>query len=206
VALVHIDIMDGRFCPQALGDLAMVAAVRTSMIKDVHLMIEEPIDRLPAYVEAGADIVMVHLESTRHPHRALQLLGELVNANDAARGVVRGLALNPGTPIEMAAPMLDQVDLLLLLAVNPGWAGQRFLPSTLERLLAAGKLVRQAGREVLLGVDGAVPLDLIGRLGECGASIVVAGSALLGAPDPAAAIRAGAEALSQARRALIAPT
>src|SRR5690348_4773106 len=119
VDLVHVDVMDGVFCPQITVGPPIVKAIPERFVKDVHLMIDEPLKNLQAFVGAGANIVTFHVESTRHPHRVLQVLADT--------GVVRGVALNPGTPLTDVAPLLNDIDLLLLLAVNPGWAGQSFI-------------------------------------------------------------------------------
>ena len=121
--LVHFDVMDGCFCPMMTFGAPVIKAVKTSLLKDVHLLTADLIGKLQDFVAAGADIMTIHVESCSHPHRALQMLGSLTNANDPERGLVRGLALNPGTPLEAAEPLLGEVDLILLLAVNPGWSG-----------------------------------------------------------------------------------
>src|SRR5205823_1466167 len=131
VPLLHFDVMDGCFTPMMTIGPPLVKAVRTPLWKDVHLMIEEPLEKLGDYVAAGADVVTVHAESCTHVHRVLQRLGTMENANDPARGIVRGLALNPGTPLEVLEPLLDELDLVHLLAINPGWGGQKFLPATI---------------------------------------------------------------------------
>lgn len=188
--LVHYDVMDGRFCPMLTIGAPIVAAVKTPLLKDVHLMIEEPLDRLPEFVEAGADIITIHAESTRHPHRALQALGAMRNANDPARGLVRGVALNPGTPIDVVDPLLPECELLLLLAVNPGWGGQSFIESTAERLLQAREHITRSGRDVILGVDGGVKRDNLARIADMGPDVIVTGSAVFDGKQPEANARA----------------
>ncbi len=175
VQLLHVDVMDGAFCPMLTLGAPMVKGLKTQMLKDVHLMIEEPLAKVAAFVAAGADIVTVHAESGRHLHRVLQELGNLPNANDPSRGVVRGIALNPGTPVESVEPLLDELDLVLLLAVNPGWGGQRFLPSTAARL---ARLKELAGDKVLIGVDGGITRENVAAVAQMGANILVAGSAV----------------------------
>jgi len=183
VALVHFDVMDGRFAPALTFGPPIVAAVRTSMLKDVHLMIEEPLASAAEYVAAGADVVTIHVESTRHPHRVLQALGAMRNANDPARGIVRGVALNPGTPLEALDPLLGDCELVLLLAVNPGFGGQGFLPSTAERACRVREAIAQAGRDVLLCVDGGVKRANVGEIAKLGADLVVTGSAVFDGKD-----------------------
>jgi ribulose-phosphate 3-epimerase len=186
VRLLHIDVMDGCFTPMMTVGPPVIRAIRTPLLKDVHLMIREPLDRLGDYVAAGADIITVHAESCVHIHRVLQQLGAMTNANDAGRGLVRGIALNPGTPIEAIVPLIDEVDLILLLAINPGWSGQSFLPSTLPRLARVRQLVADSGRPILLGVDGGITRANVGRLAGTGVDIVVTGSAMFDGNTPAA--------------------
>ena len=128
VKLAHVDVMDGCFCPMMTVGPPFIKAIKTSLLKDVHLMIEEPLEKVADYVAAGADIVTIHVEACSHVHRVLQKLGTLTNANDAERGIVRGVALNPGTPLEALEPLLDELEYILLLAVNPGWGGQKYIP------------------------------------------------------------------------------
>jgi ribulose-phosphate 3-epimerase len=185
VPLVHVDVMDGCFCPAMTVGPPVVKAMRTPLLKDAHLMITDPLEKVGDYVAAGADVVTVHAESSTHIHRVLQHLGTLENANDPERGIVRGLALNPGTPLAVLEPLLDQVELVLLLAVNPGWSGQRFIPATMERIAAARRLIERSGREVLLGVDGGITRDNVGALAGTGVDIVVTGSAVFDGKAPA---------------------
>ena len=137
---VHIDVMDGVFCPQLTVGPPVIAALKTRLRKDLHLMIDEPVEKVRAYVEAGASMLTFHVEATRHPHRVLQALGS---------SVVRGVALNPGTPANAVEPLLDDVELILVLAVNPGWSGQRFAPGTEKKLHEVKELVERSGRSVI---------------------------------------------------------
>jgi ribulose-phosphate 3-epimerase len=146
VELVHVDVMDGVFCPQTTVGPPIVRAIPESFVKDVHLMVDEPLEKVADYVAAGAGIISFHVESTKHPHRVLQSL--------AGTGVVRGVALNPGTPLGTVEPLLDELELLLVLAVNPGWSGQRFIPATEQKLHDARELI--GGREIALAVDGGI--------------------------------------------------
>ena len=184
VPLLHVDVMDGCFTPMMTVGPPLVKALRTPLLKDVHLMISEPLEKLADYVSAGADVVTVHVESCTHVHRVLQQLGTMKNANDAARGIVRGIALNPGTPLEAIEPLLDDVDLVLLLAVNPGWGGQRFIPATIGRIARARRLLEAAGRRILLGVDGAITKDNIRSVAGTGVDLVVTGSAVFDGKAP----------------------
>jgi ribulose-phosphate 3-epimerase len=181
VGLLHFDVMDGCFCPLLTMGAPVVASVKTPLLKDVHLMIDEPLTKIESFVAAGADIITVHAESTRHVHRVLQALGQMTNANDPSRGIVRGLALNPGTPIESIDPLLDEIEMVLLLAVNPGWGGQKFISSTGERLK---QLKQRVGDKVLITVDGGITRDNIGEVARMGADIIVTGSAVFDGRSP----------------------
>jgi len=131
VGVLHFDVMDGCFCPSMTFGPSFVRGVKTSLLKDVHLMIADPLNKVADYVAAGADILTVHVESEpTHIHRIFQALGKMTNANDPDRGIVRGVAINPGTPLEVLEPLLDDIEMVTLLAINPGWGGQKFIPST----------------------------------------------------------------------------
>ncbi len=177
---VHFDVMDGCFCPQLTVGPQVIGALTTPLRKDVHLMIEEPLEKVRAYVDAGADMLTFHVEATRHPHRVLQALGT---------GVTRGLALNPGTPVSAVEPLLDDAELVLVLAVNPGWGGQRFLPGTERRLEAARAMIERSGRRVMLGVDGGITRDNVGAVARMGVDLIVTGSAVFDGGDAVANLR-----------------
>jgi ribulose-phosphate 3-epimerase len=177
---VHIDVMDGCFCPQLTVGPPVIGALKTKLRKDVHLMIEDPLEKVRAYVEAGANVLTFHVEATRHPHRVLQALGP---------GVTRGIAINPGTPVTAVEPLLGDAELVLVLAVNPGWGGQRFAPGTEHRLAAVRELIDRSGRAVKLGVDGGVTRENIGSIAAMGVDVIVAGSAVFDGGDAAANLR-----------------
>ena len=174
---VHIDVMDGCFCPQLTVGPPVIAALKTPLRKDVHLMIEEPLEKVRAYVDAGASVLTFHVESSRHPHRVLQTLGP---------AVTRGVALNPGTPLSAIEPLLDDLELVLMLAVDPGWGGQRFASNTERRLAQARELIERSGRKVMLGVDGGVTRDNAAAIAAMGVDLIVAGSAVFDGGDAAA--------------------
>ena len=188
VGLLHFDVMDGRAAPALTVGPPFIKAVRTTLLKDVHLIIDEPYAAIPDYVAAGADLITLHVEGCRHPRAALELIGRSVNANDPQRGIVRGIAINPGTPVAALAPLLDLVDLAVLVAVNPGFSGQKFAPNTAERLADLKQLIAASGHEILAGIDGGVVHDNIAAIAALGPDYVVSGSALFSGGDLPAAV------------------
>jgi ribulose-phosphate 3-epimerase len=184
---VHFDVMDGCFCPQLTYGAPVIAGLRTSLKKDVHLMIDEPLEKVGAYVEAGADVVTFHVEATRHPHRVLQILGDLKTTR--GRPVVRGLAVNPGTPVGAIEPLLGELELVMVLAVNPGWGGQRFIAGTEKRLAAVREMIERSGRQVMLGVDGGITRGNVEAVARMGVDVIVTGSAVFDGGDAVANLR-----------------
>jgi ribulose-phosphate 3-epimerase len=179
---LHVDVMDGRFVPNITIGPVVVAAIRkrTRLPLDVHLMIAEPERYIAEFVAAGADMLTVHVEACTHLQRALAQIREL--------GARAGVALNPSTPPAALEYLLDDLDLVLVMSVNPGFGGQAFIPSAHRKVREIRKLL--GTRRVDVSVDGGVKVDLAKSLAEDGASILVAGSAVFGAADPAAAVRA----------------
>jgi ribulose-phosphate 3-epimerase len=175
VELAHVDVMDGVFCPQMTVGPPVVKTLPDRFVKDVHLMIDEPLAKVDAFVDAGADILTIHVESTRHPHRVLQHL--------SGSGVLRGVAVNPGTPVAAVEPLLDEVELILILAVNPGWSGQQFSPGTERRLADVRALTK--GRDIVVAVDGGVSKANIDSVASLGADVIVTGSAVYDGKAPA---------------------
>jgi ribulose-phosphate 3-epimerase len=178
VRVVHVDVMDGCFCPMMTVGPPFVKVLKTPLLKDVHLMIEEPLNKVADYVAAGADIITIHPEACSHVHRVLQQMRLMKNANDPERGIVRGVAVNPGTPLEVLEPLLDELELILILAVNPGWGGQKFIASTRGRLEKARRMIAASGREILLGVDGGITRDNIAEVAALGVDLIITGSAV----------------------------
>ena len=175
---LHFDVMDGRFCPALTAGSFFVKGIKTPLWKDVHLMVEEPCALIPEFAAAGADLITVHVESGRHLHRALQFIGEQANVNDPARGILRGVALNPGTPLYSLGAVLDEVDAIFLVAVNPGFPKQRFIEGTSRKFQALKSMVGVSSHEILLGIDGGVTRENIGPIASWGAQVIVAGSAV----------------------------
>lgn len=172
VDLIHLDVMDGTFVPNISFGPSIVAAVRkaTTLELDVHLMVQEPERYVADFADAGADYITVHVEATRHPHRAVQRIKEL--------GKKAGLVLNPGTPLGALEPMLADIDMALLMSVNPGFGGQSYIPSTTARLQKLREMRDAANPACLLEIDGGVKANNIATIAEAGADIVVVGSAI----------------------------
>jgi len=176
VRILHFDVMDGCFCPMLTAGPQLIKAVKTSMLKDVHLMINDPLPKIESYVAAGADMVTVHVEACRHPHRVLQALGQL--ACPSGQRPLRGIALNPGTPLCAVEPLLGELDMVFLLAVNPGWGGQKFISSAAQRVEKLIEIIHKSGKDVLVGLDGGITKENIADVARMGADIVVTGSAV----------------------------
>ncbi len=192
-AYAHVDVMDGSFCPQLTVGPAVIAAVASVGVPvDAHLLVDEPARFLPEVVAAGASIVTVHAEASRHPHR---VLSELTALSAEVRPVIRGYAVNPGTPLGVIEPVLDLIDLVLVLAVDPGWPGQAPAPGTPCRIEAARELAAGADHPVLVGVDGGVTLGNAAQVASWGADLVVSGSAIFDGRDPAGNLSAMLTAL-----------
>jgi ribulose-phosphate 3-epimerase len=201
VRVAHVDVMDGCFTPAMTVGPPWIRALKGPLLKDVHLMIRDPIGKVADYVAAGADIVTVHVEADLHIHRVLQSMGRMVNANDPARGLVRGVALNPGTPLEALDPILPEVEMVVLLAVNPGWGGQSFIPSTFARIERLHRLIRESEKEILVCVDGGVTRSNIVDIAAAGADLIVTGSAVFDGRAPEENARFMLEAVRRSRPA-----
>jgi len=179
---MHLDVMDGHFVDNLTFGPPLIKCVRetTALFLDVHLMISRPDHYLPRFVEAGADLITVHLEAS---HVVAHTLHRIRQA-----GCLAGLALNPATPLQAALPFLDQIDLLLCMTVVPGFGGQAFMPEVLEKIQAASAIRAARGLSYHIEVDGGIDAVTGGRCAEAGANVLVAGSATYGAPDMAQAI------------------
>jgi len=184
VELLHVDVMDGCFCPMMTIGPPLIKAMKTSLLKDVHLMIQDPLEKVEDYVAAGADMITVHAESCVHIHRVLQQLARLENANDPDRGLLAGVALNPGTPLEILDPLLDDVDMVFLLAINPGWGGQKFLASIPRRIEKLKEMTARASKKIFVGLDGGITKNNIADVAKLGVDIVVTGSAVFDGKAP----------------------
>jgi ribulose-phosphate 3-epimerase len=182
--VIHVDVMDGHFVPPITIGPLIVDAIR-ELVKgrggtiDVHLMIERPERQVEAFAKAGADVITIHPESTPNIHYGLKLIREL--------GCKAGVVINPGTPVAAVQPVVEIIDLCLCMSVNPGWGGQRYIPTSTKRLAELRALLPEG---VVLEVDGGISLETIDEARAAGAELFVAGSSVFGADDPAESFRA----------------
>jgi ribulose-phosphate 3-epimerase len=191
-SVIHVDVMDGHFVPNLTLGPPLVKSLRrvTKLPLDCHLMIENPDDFIAAFAEAGADWISVHQEVCRHLNRTLHLI--------KSHGCRAGVVINPATPVDMLAEVLDLVDYVLVMSVNPGFGGQKFLPGALHKMTRLGQIRSQRGLNYRIEVDGGVGHDTIGDVVRAGGEILVAGNAVFGNGDPTknteVLLRAAAEA------------
>jgi len=186
---IHIDVMDGQFVPNmTMGPMVVAAARRaTKLPLDVHLMIVEPERHIPAFADAGASLISVHVETCAHLHRTVQQIREV--------GARPSVVLNPHTPVVMVKEILPFIDMVLLMTVNPGFGGQSFIPEMLPKIRVLREMVRQIGRAIDIEVDGGIDIHTTPQVVVSGANVLVAGTAIFGAP---AGIPAAVQALRQA--------
>jgi ribulose-phosphate 3-epimerase len=183
-AMIHVDVMDGHFVPNITIGPVVTAAVRkvTKLPVDCHLMIERPSDYIEAFVEAGADMVSVHVEAERHLHRAVRRIQEL--------GAKAGVVLNPATPLAALDDILPAVDFVLLMSVNPGFGGQRFIPEVLDKVRRLRSRIVGERLNTQIEIDGGVTLENIEEVAAAGCDMLVAGSAVFGSGDTRGAAEA----------------
>ncbi|MBP7763944.1 MAG: ribulose-phosphate 3-epimerase [Deltaproteobacteria bacterium] len=181
---IHVDVMDGRFVPNITLGPAMIAALRktTGLPFDVHLMVEDPDRYIESFAAAGADYITVHVEAAGHLHRTLELIRK--------SGKKAGVSLNPATPLVSVEEIIADIDLLLIMSVNPGFGGQQFIAGSLSKIRRAAGMIAGLAQKPLLEVDGGVQLQNIASVAEAGADVLVAGAAVFGASDYAATIKA----------------
>ena len=184
VRLAHIDVMDGCYCPMITVGPCFIKGLRTPLLKDVHLLINDPMPRLEDFVGAGADMITIHVGACRHIHRALQRLGEMTSVNYPNRRILRGIALDPDVPLEVVAPLMDEIEMVVLLAVNPGWGSQKFIAATGQRLSQLRRMIRDAGKDILIGVDGGITRHNVAEVARMGADLIVTGSAVFDGKTP----------------------
>jgi ribulose-phosphate 3-epimerase len=170
--IVHVDVMDGHFVPNITFGPPVVKAIRpvTKLPLDCHLMVENPDEFIPAFAEAGADMVSVQVEACRHLNRTLQLILD--------HGMLPGVVINPATPVEMLSEVLSMVHHVLVMSVNPGFGGQKFLPRSIERIAHLRRLRHELGLNYRIEVDGGIAHDTVASVVEAGADMLVAGSAI----------------------------
>lgn len=190
--VIHVDVMDGHFVPNITVGLPVTKAVakETRLVVDTHLMITEPGRWAEQFVEAGAGMVSVHVEADPHLHRTLSAI--------KAKGARAGVAINPATPLMALEEALPFADFVLLMSVNPGFGGQKFIPTVLAKLRRLRRMIDERGlKDVRIEIDGGIDLTNIGEIAAAGAEIIVAGSAVFGATDPTQAVRELREATLQ---------
>lgn len=180
---LHLDIMDGCFVPNISYGADIVKALRggSKMFFDVHLMVEEPDRFFESFVKAGADLLCVHAEAVRHLHRSVQHIKSL--------GVKAAVALNPATPLAALEEILPELDMVLLMSVNPGFGGQSFIASTLDKISRLRKIIDERGLDIDIEVDGGVYLKNVDAVVKAGANVIVSGSGIFGQPDIAKAVQ-----------------
>lgn len=190
---VHVDVMDGRFVPNITIGPFIVEAIKraTKLPLDVHLMIEEPEKYITDFARAGSDIITVHTEATKHLHKVVQSIKD--------SGKKAGVTINPGTPVAMIEPVINDVDLILIMSVNPGFSGQGFIPSALKKIELARKMIKESGRNIELEVDGGIKVGNIKDAAKAGADVFVSGSGVFGAADYGKTISEMKAAASSAR-------
>jgi ribulose-phosphate 3-epimerase len=180
----HLDVMDGRFVPNISFGLPVIEQIRKATTKtcDVHLMIEEPEKFTEAFKKAGADRLTVHLEACRHLHRNIQQIHSL--------GMKAAVALNPHSPIELLTDIIQDLDMVLIMSVNPGFGGQEFIPHTFQKIRNLKKMIHERGLDTLIQIDGGVTVENAPAILRAGADVLVAGSNVFKSADPKATIRA----------------
>ena len=181
--LLHVDVMDGHFVPNITIGPPVVRSIRkvTQLPLDVHLMISDPDKYIPAFVEAGANMLTVHAEATAHLDRTLNFI--------RSQKVGVGVSINPATPISVVEHALGLADMLLIMTVNPGFSGQKFIPYTVEKIRRARQIIEDRGYKCVIEVDGGIDTDTVADVVKAGAEVLVAGSAIFNAPDPARKIK-----------------
>lgn len=174
VKWLHLDVMDGDFVPSISFGMPVIKALRkkTSLFFDVHMMVTEPVRYVDAMADAGADMITVHAEACKHLHRTIQAI--------KGKGLKAGVVLNPATPLNVLDYVLEDVDMVLLMSVNPGFGGQKYIPAMTEKIKALKKMIDERGLQIDIEIDGGVTPDNVKEILEAGANVIVAGSAVFG--------------------------
>lgn len=184
IKVMHFDVMDGCFVERLTVGPVFIKAVKTTLLKDVHLMIRNPEEKIREYVDAGADMITTHLESSRHAYSVLTELGKMENKNDPERGLIRGIAINPDTPVDRLKGLLDNVEMIVVLAVNISAKGFPFFDSYPDKFMKVKDLISSVDKEILLCLDGGIKMNNISEFAKLGADILVSGSAIFGGKNP----------------------
>ena len=181
--IIHLDIMDGNFVPNISFGPRMVESIKrkTSLPLEVHLMIEKPENHIKSFIDAGGDIIIVHYETSKHPDRLIQTINEA--------DVKSGIALNPATPLNVIEYLINKIDILLLMTVNPGFGGQKFIPEMIGKIEKARKIIDNQKKSISLGVDGGINLDNISKVINAGAEIIVVGQIVFKSENPEMTIK-----------------
>jgi len=182
--ILHLDIMDGRYVPNITIGIPVVESIRqtTNLPLDAHLMIVEPERYVPDFIKAGCNMVSFHMDACIHSHRLVDYI--------KSQGVMAGVVLNPATPVNTLEEIIHYIDYVLIMSVNPGFGGQRFIPQTLQKVAKLKRLMEETGRtDILIQIDGGVKVDNIAQISQVGVDIFVAGSSVFKAKDPAQAVR-----------------
>lgn len=186
---LHIDVMDGQFVPNLTIGPPVLADIRkeTALFLDVHLMIEKPENLIPAFIEAGADLITIHLEACQHLHRVVQMVKE--------KGIKVGVAINPATPVIMLENILNEIDLVLLMSVNPGFGGQKFIPSVIPKIRQMRTMLEACSSSAYLQVDGGINNNTAEKVTEAGTNVLVSGSYIFTSKDFHQAVQSLKESL-----------
>ncbi|TFB08077.1 ribulose-phosphate 3-epimerase [Candidatus Atribacteria bacterium MT.SAG.1] len=181
--IIHLDIMDGNFVPNISFGPRIVESIKskTSLPLEVHLMVEKPGNHIKSFIDAGGDIIIVHYETSKHLDRLIQTINEA--------GVKSGIALNPATPISVIEYLINKIDVLLLMTVNPGFGGQKFIPEMFTKIEKARKMIDNQKKSISLAVDGGINLDNISKVSKAGAEIIVAGQIIFKSANPEMTIK-----------------
>jgi len=181
--LIHLDIMDGNFVPNISFGPRIVESIKskTSLPLEVHLMVEKPENHIKSFISAGGDIIIVHYETSKHLDRLIQIINEA--------DVKSGIALNPATPLSVIEYLINKIDILLLMTVNPGFGGQKFIPEMISKIEKARKIIDNQKKSISLAVDGGINLDNISKVTKAGAEIIVIGQIIFKSANPGMTIK-----------------
>lgn len=195
ISILHLDVMDGHYVPQISFGPSIIKQIRplTKMFLDVHLMVDDPDQYIEQFVEAGADSLLVHYESSKHIHRTLQSIKK--------HKIKSGLVLNPGTPTEVLNYLIDEIDLVLIMSVNPGFGGQQFIPIIEQKIKEVHKIITEKNKDIMIEVDGGIKTHNAKDIIQAGADIIVSGSDVFG-PDMESKIKQYNKIISDAEGAL----